>query len=142
MATAITGSLAADGQTQITGTLDFNTQQIAGTPNFTGNVTFSSTGYIAIPAGTVAQRPASPAQGEIRFNTDYSQFEGYYGTAWRQLGGGATGGGADQVFVENGVTVTTSYTLTTSKNAESVGPITIASGVAVSIPSGQRWVIL
>ena len=142
MATAITGSIAADGQTPITGTLDFNTQSISGTPNFTGNVTFSSTGFIAIPAGTVAQRPASPAQGEIRFNTDYNQFEGYYGTAWQQLGGGATGGGGDQVFVENGVTVTTSYTLTTNRNAESVGPITVNSGAVVSIPSGQRWVIL
>lgn len=142
MATAITGSIAADGQTPITGTLDFNTQSIAGTPNFTGNVTFSSTGYIAIPAGTVAQRPSSPSQGEIRFNTDYNQFEGYYGTAWQQLGGGATGGGGDQVFVENGVTVTTSYTLTANRNAESVGPITINSGISVTVPSGQRWVIL
>jgi ribonuclease HI len=34
------------------------------------------------------------------------------------------------------------YTLTTNKNAESVGPITVNSGVAVTIPSGQRWVIL
>ena len=142
MATAISGSIAADGQTPITGTLDFNTQNIEGTPTFTGNVTFSSTGYIAIPSGITDQRPASPAQGEIRFNTDYSQFEGYYGTAWNQLGGGATGGGGDQVFVENGVTVTANYTLTTSKNAESVGPITINSGISVTIPSGQRWVIL
>ena len=58
------------------------------------------------------------------------------------IGGGATGGGSDEVFVENGVTVTTNYTLSTNKNAESVGPITINSGVVVTIPSGQRWVIL
>lgn len=142
IATALTGSISADGQTPITGTLNFNTQQIAGTPTFTGNVTFGSTGYLAIPSGTTAQRPASPAQGEIRFNTDYSQFEGYYGTSWSQLGGGATGGGGDTVFVENSRTVTTSYTLTTGKSAESVGPITINSGVTVTVPSGARWVIL
>jgi hypothetical protein len=61
---------------------------------------------------------------------------------WAQVGGGATGAGGDQVFVENGVTVTTNYTLSTNKNAMSVGPITINSGISVTVPSGQRWVIL
>jgi len=57
-------------------------------------------------------------------------------------GGGATGGGNDQVFVENQAIVTTSYTLSTGFNAESVGPITINGGVTVTVPSGQRWVVL
>ena len=61
---------------------------------------------------------------------------------WAQIGGGATGAGGDQVFVENGVTVTANYTLSTNKNAMSVGPITINSGVSVTVPTGQRWVIL
>jgi len=64
-----------------------------------------------------------------------------YGT-WAQIGGGATGAGGDQIFVENGVTVTSNYTLSTNKNAMSVGPITINSGISVTVPSGQRWVIL
>ena len=60
-----------------------------------------------------------------------------------QLFAGATqGSGTDQVFHENGTTVNTSYTLTTGRNAVSVGPISIASGQSVTIPSGQRWVIL
>jgi len=57
---------------------------------------------------------------------------------WAQIGGGATGAGGDQIFVENGVTVTANYTLSTNKNAMSVGPITINSGVTVTVPSGQR----
>jgi len=61
---------------------------------------------------------------------------------WAQIGGGATGAGGDQIFVENGVTVTANYTLSTNKNAMSVGPITINSGVTVTVPSGQRWVVL
>jgi len=107
-----------------------------------GNVDFTSTGYILIPSGTTAQRPVSPVVGEMRYNTTTNQFEGYANGTWGQLGGGATGGGGDQVFVENGVTVTTNYTLSTGKNAESVGPITINSGVTVTIPTGQRWVVL
>jgi hypothetical protein len=58
------------------------------------------------------------------------------------ISGGATGGGGDQVFVQNSTNVTVSYTLPTGKNAESVGPISILSGVTVTIPSGQRWVVL
>lgn len=113
----------------------------SGTPTFSGNITFSSTGAIKLPASTTANRP-SPVTGMVRFNTNYSAFEGYNGTTWTGIGGGATGGGGDEVFVENGVTVTSDYTLSTNKNAESVGPITIDAGITVTVPSNQRWVIL
>lgn len=109
---------------------------------FSGNIDTSSTGYIDLPAGTTAQRPGSPSSGMIRFNSTLTQFEGYNGTAWGQLGGGATGGGPDTVFVENGQTVTTNYTLSTGKNAVSAGPIVVNSGVVVTIPSGASWVIV
>jgi hypothetical protein len=102
---------------------------------------FGGTGAILLPVGTTGQQPTG-VPGKIRYNSTNTKFEGYSNGAWSSIGGGATGGGADQVFVENGVTVTTNYTLTTGYNAESVGPITINSGVAVSIPSGQRWCIL
>lgn len=61
---------------------------------------------------------------------------------WGTVGGGASGSRGDDVFYENSKTVNYSYTLSTNKNAMSVGAITIASGAAVTIPSGQRWVIL
>jgi hypothetical protein len=61
---------------------------------------------------------------------------------WGQIGGGATGNGGDQVFVENGQTVTSSYQIPATKNASSVSPITINSGVSVTVPSASRWVIL
>jgi len=51
-------------------------------------------------------------------------------------------GGANGCMYENNQTITSDYTITTNKNASSVGPITIASGKAVTIPSGSRWVIL
>jgi hypothetical protein len=56
--------------------------------------------------------------------------------------GGATGGGSDDIFYENGQAVTTNYTLTTNKNAMSAGPVTIDSGVTVTIPAGQAWSIV
>jgi hypothetical protein len=55
---------------------------------------------------------------------------------------GLKGGSTDLVFFENDQTVTANYTITTNKNALSAGPITINSGVTVTIGSGQSWVIV
>ena len=96
---------------------------------------------MVIPAGTTGARP-SGSDGNIRYNTTTAKFEGYGNSAWSGLGGGATGAGTDTVFNENSLIVTSNYTLSTNKSANSVGPITINSGVTVTIPSGYRWVIL
>ena len=56
--------------------------------------------------------------------------------------GGAKGGSNDQVFFENDITVTTSYSITANKNAMSAGPITINSGATVTVPSGSTWTII
>jgi cytoskeletal protein CcmA (bactofilin family) len=105
-----------------------------------GQVSLSATNALKLNVGTTAQRPSNAA-GLIRYNSTLGQFEGYT-SAWGGLGGGATGGGADQVFVENSDDVTVDYTITSGKNAMSVGPITVEAGVVVTIPSGSRWVIL
>ena len=142
--TASTGrftSLEATGNTIIGDasgdTITFN----AATANVPNNLNFNGTGSIRLPNGTTGERP-TPADGMIRYNVSTSGFEGYAGGDWGSIGGGATGAGGDQVFYENELTVTTSYTLTTNRNAMSTGPITIDSGATVTIPSGQRWVIL
>ncbi len=56
--------------------------------------------------------------------------------------GGASGLGTNAVFYENDQNVTGSYTITSNKNAMSAGPITIDSGVTVTVPSGSVWVIV
>ena len=102
----------------------------------------AATGSGIIPVGTTAQRDGAPAAGYLRYNTSIASFEGYSGSAWGSVGGGATGAGGDTVFAENSLIVNNSYTLTAGKNAMSVGPITVASGQTVTIPSGSRWVVL
>ena len=42
----------------------------------------------------------------------------------------------------NSATVGSSYTIASGNNGMSVGPITVASGQAVTVSSGQRWLIL
>ena len=123
----------------------FSTDFQAGISTFK-NTTVDDTGFIRLPTGTTAQRPSVgvSTQGMMRYNTTLSKFEGYSYPAetWGTLGGGAGGGGSDEVFVENAMVVTTDYELTSGKSASSAGPITINSGVTVTIPSGQNWVIL
>jgi hypothetical protein len=58
------------------------------------------------------------------------------------ISAGATGGGSDEVFYENDQTVTTNYTITNGKNAMSAGPITINSGVTVTVGSGETLTIV
>jgi len=101
-----------------------------------------NTGSAQIPAGTTAQRDGTPSAGWLRFNTTLSKFEGWLGSAWGSIGGGATGGGTDAVFQENDQVVTTNYTISSGKNALSAGPVTINSGVTVTVPSGSVWTIV
>jgi hypothetical protein len=102
----------------------------------------SATGSAVMPTGTTAQRDGSPSAGFLRFNSTDTSFEGYNGSGWGSIGGGATGGGSDAIFYENGQTVTTDYTITSATNAMSTGPLTINSGISVTVPSGSRWVVL
>ncbi len=81
----------------------------------------SATGSANIPVGTTAQRDGSPATGQLRFNSTDTSFEGYNGTAWGSIGGGAE----DGIFYENDQAVSSSYTIVSTKNAMTAGPITI-----------------
>ena len=57
-------------------------------------------------------------------------------------GGGAVGAGTDKVFYENDQTVTQSYSISAGKNAMVAGPIAVASGKTITIPSGSELTIV
>lgn len=50
-------------------------------------------------------------------------------------------GGPNQAIITNTDTISQNYTFSAGLNGFSVGPITITSGVSVTVPSGQRWII-
>jgi len=62
--------------------------------------------------------------------------------SWGVAGAGAQGGGSDEIFWENDQTITQSYSITNGKNAGSFGPITIQSGVTVTVGSGETWTVV
>jgi hypothetical protein len=54
----------------------------------------------------------------------------------------ASGAGTDKIFFLNGLTVNTNYTIPTNYNAGTFGPVTVASGVTVTVPSGSVWTVV
>jgi len=105
------------------------------------NIVLPGTDSVTVPKGTTAQR-GTGVSGKFRFNTDEGNFEGYDGTSWGAVGGGATGASGNPVFYENDQNVTGDYTITSNRNAMSAGPITVNSGVTVTIPAGSVWTIV
>jgi hypothetical protein len=130
------GNLTVDGNTTLGNASGDTITLNAATATIPNNLNFNGTGTVRLPNGTTGQRP-TPAAGMIRYNTTSGLFEGYT-TQW----GGIGGASADGAVYENAQTISNNYTMTTNFNGESVGPITIASGVTVTIPSGSRYVIL
>jgi hypothetical protein len=141
-ATALNGTTATGGTTVTVAAgatllifCDANNVRDAVSGEFTGNVTiggdltvggngaFNGTGSLETPTGTTGQRAGTG----IRYNTTLSRYEGYdiNASTWSTIGGGATGGGANQAFYENDQAITASYTIGATKNAMTTGPISI-----------------
>jgi|TARA_Y100000031_G_C8216967_1_gene383925 hypothetical protein len=81
------------------------------------------------------------------FDSDAFYLLAFDGTYWLQVsgsggGGGATGASGEELFWENETQVDNDYSISASTNALTAGPITIASGVTVTVPSGCVWVIV
>ena len=112
-------------------------------PNHSGEVTSTADGATVI---------ADDIVDEANLKIDNSPTNDYVLTAkssaaggltWAEAsGGGATGGGSDKVFHENGTTVTTNYTITNNMNAGTFGPITINNGVTVTVGDGEYWTVV
>ena len=105
---------------------------VSGTPTEIVQVTARSTDTFTIVRGQEGTTPSAFTGGdkvELRITA-------------ATMNSAAQAGLASGAITENTQTVTTSYTISTNRNAMSIGPITVASGQSVSVPSGSRWVIL
>jgi hypothetical protein len=124
--------------TDITYQFDFAGDLTVSTLTSLGDGTFSGTGQVKLPAGTTGQRSGSPANGMIRYNSSLSQFEGYGAGQWGGIGGAQAGG----AIMTNKDVATVSYTIASGENGLSVGPVTVDSGVTITVATNQRWLIL
>lgn len=68
------------------GVLTYKTNSVAAlTIGTNQNVVFNGTGGLQVPQGTTAQRPSSPVNGMLRYNTTIPQLEIYVGGNWTAL---------------------------------------------------------
>lgn len=95
------------------------------------SVSVSGSGFIALPAGTTAERPSSPQNGMVRYNTTLSYTEVYANGAWTELGA---------ALIAFQGTVSSSYTFNEEGSvAEYIDAISAfygTSGITYSIASG------
>ena len=82
--------------------------------------------------------PVSATAGQLYYNTNDNVIRFYNGTEWLNVSQGST----DSNFFENDVVLTSSYTITTNKNALTAGPVTVANGVIITVPEGSTWTIV
>ena len=131
---------------------------VAGNVTATGTVsaaTVTATGSLFTPiidttdSSAITITPAAVFSSDVTVENDLTVTNDvtatiYYGDGSQLTGisAGATGGSTDQVFYENDQVVTTNYTISTNKNAMTAGPITVNSGVTITIPTGSEWSIV
>lgn len=126
-ATSVTAPLFATGEWLIQFTSGALTGQVRAVTSVTGNVVTWTT--------ATASAPATSSTFELlRANSAILATAG--------SGAGAVGGGTDKVFYENDRIITTNYTLTIGKNAITAGPVTINTGITVTIPTGANWAVV
>lgn len=70
------------------------------TPQGTGSVVVNSTQSLIIPVGTTLERPETPTNGMIRYNTTLSRYEGYNNGYWLQLSGVIDNSGNTRILAE------------------------------------------
>jgi len=127
-----------------TGTLLYTTKMdlLDGSWTYSSDATYSGSGGIRLPSGNTAARP-SLGDGTIRYNSETGLFEGRAAGVWGSLGSGSGGGGGGAgMFYTNETEITADYTLAADTNAMTVGPVTIGTGITVTIPAGSNWVVL
>lgn len=77
--------------------MDFDSDQESITPHQQQYIKIDTTGALWLPTGTNGQRPSSPSQGHIRYNTDTPGLEHWTGATWSAIGGGGSGTSGDGV---------------------------------------------
>jgi len=132
---AATATALATGRTiGITGDVSYTSGSFDGTGNVTGTATLATTGVSAGSYGSTSAIPSITVDAKGRVTSISNNAI--------TVAAGAVGGGTDRTFWENDQVVTTSYTLTSNKNAVTAGPISVNTGVTVTIPTGGVWTVV
>ena len=106
--------------------------------NYTPISLYYSTTASAVPLAV------NLTNGELAININTADGKLYYKDSagvvqlLAQKGGGTVANGC--IYLNN-LTISANYTIAAAQGAHSVGPITVASGVTVTVSSGSRYVV-
>ena len=142
----LSSALVATDEMEVIGVLDIGEITVVGD----NTVSTAKIGDNAITFAKIADQTqgdvlvygASGAPGRLAIGTAGQALvvnTGATAVEWG-AGGGATGGGTDKIFYENGQTVTTAYSVTANNNAVSAGPVSVTANVTLTGTS--EWVIV
>ena len=144
----LSSALVATDEMEVIGVLDIGEITVVGD----NTVSTAKIGDNAITFAKIADQTqgdvlvygASGAPGRLAIGTAGQALvvnTGATAVEWGD-GGGATGGGTDKIFYENGQTVTTAYTVPSGENAMSAGPVSVNTGINVTLTGTSEWVIV
>lgn len=108
--------------------------------DITGSATFANLGNATLTA-SIANNSVGTDELNVGGTGSVGQVltsDGDGSMTWADSSAGATAG----IFWENDQEVTANYTITSGKNAGTFGPISINSGVTVTVPTGSTWSIV
>jgi hypothetical protein len=112
----VSGDLTVDTNTLVVDSTNNRVGILDATPAVTLDVG-TATDAIFVPSGTTAQRPGTPSNGYLRYNSDDAQFEGYADGEWGAIAGSGSGSAIEpQIFAGDGSTV--DFTLTSAPTSE------------------------
>lgn len=130
-----------------------NSGSLGGSANFTWdgtNVQLGATGALRFADTDSSNYVAFKAPGTISSNVTWTlpntdgssgQFLSTNGTGTLSWATGGGGGGASTIL-ESKQTISSNYTISSGYNGMSVAPVTVATGVAVTVPGNAKWLIV
>ena len=144
----LTSALVATDKMEVVGVLDIGEITVVGDNSVsTAKIAPNAVTFTELAdqtQGDVMVYGASGAPGRLAIGTAGQALvvnTGATAVEWGD-GGGATGGGTDKIFYNNGQTVTTAYTVPSGENAMSAGPVSVNSGINVTLTGTSEWVIV
>ena len=118
-------------------------------------LTFLNTNSVfRLPVGTEAQRPTGVSVGTIRFNTTLDAAEVYVADVdgqgnpgWTPVGSGGPSLGGDSVIRCAPATITETAVIGATTGDEymrglTIGPVTVANGVSITVESNAIWKVI
>ena len=99
-------------------------------PQGTGIVKINTTSSMLLPVGTTAQRPGSPTEGEIRYNSTLDVVEVFTNATWEEVGDSVSATLTNETFDGDG-----SDTTFTLSNSASTNTVFVSINGVVQVPT-------